>query len=679
MNNGEDGNKSRFLKKSNIELLAPLTVWVIILCLIYSCGWWLRGRDNSFSVGKPAAKTFFAQYSMNYRDEAMALWLKEQWSRRVFGVLLYEPEVASEIEEKLENLENGYYKNILSDRLVYLLDSLPEDKREEIFKFISIAGRKLLKAHPISISEEDIWFELNVPNLTPSEKNVAYQVLLDVFKMAMELDTRSAKAYKDYLENQIKPIEKSIKAGDVIVWKGEIVTPERAEMLLMQGYLPGEFPWRYLSFLALISALWGIWIQWYMKKKEISQKLKDKALVTVAMALGWITVAITVYFDGFGGGILALMLWMYLILEPQVAFHLVLGGGVLGILASPAYSLMDTILGLTAVGACACGGYLLIPKVQSRRRLYSSVFTLGVLMILAVLSAVWGFALPMSLRGVLVFVLSVGVSLIIGVAVLPFWERFFGVLTPLKLLDLTHPSHALLKRLQLEAPGTYHHSLMVGTLAESAAEKLGLNSLLVKAGAYFHDIGKLRRPHFFVENQRPGENVHDELTPSMSALVIVSHVRDGVELARDYQLPDRIKDFIMEHHGTTCLQYFYKKAKMAGDYVSVAQFCYPGPKPRSAETAIVMLADSVEAAVRAVWQEGKTMPDIEGLIYDVVETKIKESQLDEAPFTLRDIHIIRESFIESLRHMYHSRKVASLEPERDKTEEEKNGEQESGN
>lgn len=679
MNNGEDDKKNRFFEKSNIELLAALAVWVIILCLIYSSGWWLKERDHSFSVGKPATKTFFAQYGMNYRDEAMALWLKEQWSQRVFGVLLYEPEVVSKIEGKLEHLENGYYKNILSDRLIYLLDSLPEDKREEIFKFVSIAGKRLLKTHPISISEEDIWSELDVPNFTASEKNVAYQVLLDVFKRAMRLDTRSTKAYKDYLKNQIKPIEKSIKPGDVIVWKGEIVTPERAEMLLMQGYLPEEFPWRYLSFLASISALWGIWIRWYMKKKGISQQFKDEALVTMAMALGWFLIAVTTYFDGVGGGALALMLWMYLILEPQVAFHLVLGGGVLGVLASPAYSLMDTILGLTAVGACTCGGYLLVPKVRSRRKLYSSVFTAAALVILAVLSAVFGFALPMNLRDVLVFILSVVVSSIIGVAVLPLWERVFGVLTPLKLLDLTHPSHALLKRLQLEAPGTYHHSLMVGTLAESAAEKLGLNSLLVKAGAYFHDIGKLRRPHFFVENQRPGENVHDELTPSMSALVIVSHVRDGVELAKDYQLPDRIKDFIVEHHGTTCLQYFYKKAKMAGDYVSVAQFCYPGPKPKSAETAIVMLADSVEAAVRSVWQEERTMPDIEGLVYDVVETKIKDSQLDEAPLTLRDVHIIRESFIESLRHMYHSRKIASLEPENNKTEGDQSGDEESGN
>ncbi|MCD6183580.1 MAG: HDIG domain-containing protein [Thermovirga sp.] len=675
MNSGEDDRKSNFLTRSNLKLLALLAVWVVVLSSIYSCGWWLRGKSNSFAVGEPAPRTFYARYGMDYKDEDMALWLKEQWSERAFGVLLYEPEKAREVAEKLEYLGNGYYSNMLDSKLVYLLDVLPEEKRNNLLKIISLTGRRLLKSHPISISEEDIWSELEASHLNSSERNVAYQVLLDIFKMAMELDTRSVKAYWDYLKEQFEPVEKRLKVGDVIVWRGEIVTPERAEILVMQGYLPEKFPWKYVVSLALMTILWGMWIRWYLRRRGMLFNFKNEVMVTTAMALGWVLLSVTTYLGGVGVGVLPLVIWLYLILEPSVAFHLVLGAGILGVLASPAYSLMDLILGFVTVSASTCGGYLFIPKVRTRDKLFLAICAIGVLVVLAVLIAMFGFSLQINWETVVIFVLWTVLSSVIGVVFLSLWEVLFGAMTPLKLVELTHPSHVLLKRLQLEAPGTYHHSLMVGTLAEVAAESLNLNSLLVKAGAYFHDVGKLRRPHFFVENQRPGENVHDELAPSMSALVIISHVRDGLELAREYKLPLKIRDFIREHHGTTCLQYFYKKAKMAGDYVSVSQFCYPGPKPKSAETAIVMLADSVEAAVRAVWQEAGVAPDpdIEGIVCDVIETKIKESQLDETPLTLRDISVIKESFIKSLRHMYHSRKVTSLEPEDGKLEEGQNG------
>jgi hypothetical protein len=188
-----------------------------------------------------------------------------------------------------------------------------------------------------------------------------------------------------------------------------------------------------------------------------------------------------------------------------------------------------------------------------------------------------------------------------------------------------------------------------------------MKSLLVKAGAYYHDIGKLRRPQFFVENQQAGENAHDDLAPTMSALVIISHVRDGLEIARKYKLPRRICDFIQEHHGTTCLQYFFKKARSSEQGLPVEQFCYPGPKPSSRETALVMLADSVEAAVRSADSTVLDTRDIEEIVTDVIETKIQEGQMDNVDLTLREISIIRESFIESLRHMYHTRQVKPVD------------------
>ncbi|MEN2996009.1 MAG: HDIG domain-containing metalloprotein [Acetomicrobium sp.] len=204
---------------------------------------------------------------------------------------------------------------------------------------------------------------------------------------------------------------------------------------------------------------------------------------------------------------------------------------------------------------------------------------------------------------------------------MPLFEGIFDVVSPIRLMELTHPSNPLLKRLQIEAPGTYHHVMTVSTLAEAAAEKIGANALLVRGGAYYHDIGKLKRPQYFIENQIEGENVHDTLSPSISALVILSHVQDGVNLAKEYGLPSAMIDFITEHHGTTCLSYFYNRAKEREEYVERDQYCYPGPKPRSKETALLMLADSTEAAVRALGSSVLNVPVLNDAIRQVIEAK----------------------------------------------------------
>jgi len=208
---------------------------------------------------------------------------------------------------------------------------------------------------------------------------------------------------------------------------------------------------------------------------------------------------------------------------------------------------------------------------------------------------------------------------------------------------------------------------MLGTLAEVVADKLGMNSNLLKAGAYFHDIGKLRRPQFFVENQMGNENIHDELKPSLSALVIIAHIREGLELAEEYHLPEMIRAFIAEHHGTTCLSYFYRKARSMGLSVPRDQFCYPGPRPRTRETGLLMLVDSIEAAVRAEMRASTSVPDLEKTIEGVVESKMSEGQLDEVDFTIRDLAVIRQTLLLAFQSMYHTRKVKEIQ-DRDQLE-----------
>jgi len=255
---------------------------------------------------------------------------------------------------------------------------------------------------------------------------------------------------------------------------------------------------------------------------------------------------------------------------------------------------------------------------------------------------------------VLLLLLCLGGAFIL---LLPLIERTFDVVSPIRLMELTHPSNALLKRLQVEAPGTYHHSMMVSTLAEAAAEQIRANALLVRGGAYYHDIGKLKRPQYFIENQIEGENIHDTLSPSLSALIILSHVQEGINLAKEYGLPSAMIDFIAEHHGTTCLSYFYNKAKRNGDNVDRDQYCYPGPKPRSRETALLMLADSVEAAVRALGPSVLDLPALDDAVKQVIEVKKQEGQLDEVNLTMKDLSNIRQAFVTTLMSMYHTRWV----------------------
>lgn len=246
---------------------------------------------------------------------------------------------------------------------------------------------------------------------------------------------------------------------------------------------------------------------------------------------------------------------------------------------------------------------------------------------------------------------------IIVAGILPVFEYLFGVVTNISLLELSDIDRKLLRNMILKAPGTYHHSLVVGNLAEQACEVVvGANSLLARIGAYYHDIGKIEKAQYYSENQMPSLSKHDELTPSMSKLVIMNHVREGAEIAKRYGLNPRIIDFILRHHGTSLVYYFYRRAleNLEQDQeVKEEGFRYPGPKPNSKETAIVLLADSVEAACRAI--KTPTPTTIEEVVHKVINNKFIDGQLDECDLTLRDLERIACVFIRILGGIYHPR------------------------
>jgi putative nucleotidyltransferase with HDIG domain len=293
----------------------------------------------------------------------------------------------------------------------------------------------------------------------------------------------------------------------------------------------------------------------------------------------------------------------------------------------------------------------------------------------------WGLNLTLSweMLGLYLAMSALWSSLV--VAVLPLWESVFEIISPLRLLEMSHPSEPLLKRLQLEAPGTYHHTITVATMAEAVADKLGMNGLLVRTGAYYHDIGKLKRPHYFVENQSFGDNIHDRLAPQDSAKMILAHVSDGLKLADEYKLPQGIKDFIAEHHGKTFLSYFYDKAVAAdkdaggdGQRIDKDDYCYPGPIPQRRETGLLMLADSIEAALKGLKNPLAGRPEIEKMVSGVIDSKIIAGQFISVDFTMRDVSAIKTAFTDVLMSMYHTREVKPIAAAEDKKTEERAGE-----
>ncbi len=254
---------------------------------------------------------------------------------------------------------------------------------------------------------------------------------------------------------------------------------------------------------------------------------------------------------------------------------------------------------------------------------------------------------------------SIMVSASIMTPLLPFVEKSFGVQTDLSLLELGDASHPLLRRLAQRAPGTYNHSINVASIAEAAADEIGANGLLVRVGAYFHDIGKMFKPEYFIENQSAGINQHDSLQPAMSTLVIIAHVKDGADLARSHHLPEPIVDFIMQHHGTTLVEYFYREAARRseedpnGEEVSDKDFRYPGPKPQTLEAAVMMLADTVESASRTLVDP--TPSRIQNLVDSIAQKKMSDGQFDECGLTFRQLDRIRRSLVKSLTAIYHAR------------------------
>ena len=302
---------------------------------------------------------------------------------------------------------------------------------------------------------------------------------------------------------------------------------------------------------------------------------------------------------------------------------------------------------------CACA-ILLVNKAHKRTAVIQAGFIAGLIQLtsLILLEHFW---INQPERYLIILVSSL-ISGVIVLGVLPVFEYLLQTVTNISLLELADSRHPILQRMILEAPGTYHHSLIVGNLSDTACTTIGANGLLARIGAYYHDIGKLQKPEYFIENQQIKKNLHDALSPTMSKLIIMNHIKEGLDLAKKYSLSPVLWDFIQQHHGSSLVYYFYRRAlegKEEDQEITEEGFRYPGPKPNTKETAIVLLADSVEAATRTLKEP--TPANIEEVVRKVINNKFIDGQLDECELTLKDIEKISSVFTKILSGIYHSR------------------------
>jgi len=494
----------------------------------------------------------------------------------------------------------------------------------------------------------------------PEDQADLVVILTQPFVVAnSRLNEAATEAARERARQAVTPVIESYAAGETIVSRGQIVTPRDIEALERYGLLTEPDAWREIAYRALLVSLlcFGLVLFAYRVHPEQIQDVRTAALLaTLFIAF---TFGMQVMIPGrtvlpylFPAATLPML--MAVLFGPGMGMMTaVVSGALAGYLGARGLE-----LGLYFALSGIMGG-LLIGKAER----LSSFFWAGLAAALAgvVVVIVFRFPDPSTdmvgkatllggglLSGLISASLAFGLLLLIG--------NLLGITTSLQLIELSRPDHPLLQFILRNAPGTYQHSLQVANLAEQAARAIDANPLLTRVGALYHDAGKAVRPQFFIENQMPGQNIHEQLDPTTSASVIVGHVEDGLELARKYRLPKRVRDFIPEHHGRLEASYQYQQAIDAaqdGAKVDKANFTYPGPRPRSREAALLMLADGVEAKARAEMPDDES--EIDTLVRWVIQDRLALGQLDRTDLTLKDLDTIRRSFVNTLRGIYHPR------------------------
>ena len=551
----------------------------------------------------------------------------------------------------------------LSPDVIDQILALPEDTWQRVTQEVVAVIDSALREEIRDTNVEDVKARLPARvaiDLTEEQTQLVAQIAQNFIIANRLRNDEATAAARQAARDNVPQHQRTIEAGQIVVRQGELVNDLQIEALDQLGLRQSDVRWSSILGYALVALMSALLIGLYVWRFEPQLLSRPRALFLLLLLL-----LVFLIVAKFMAANRTVMPYVY----PAAAFAMLVAVLVGPGIAATATIVLSGLVGIIANNNfefavyTAVGGLVAIWTLGGAEHL-SKFFQAGAYVAVANCLAILMFRTPLGTLD------TVGLLTLIGAAILNgglsasltlvglfIIGNLFDVTTTVQLLELARPTHPLLNELLHKSPGTYHHTLMVANLAEQAAERIGANSLLTRVGAYYHDIGKMVRPYMFVENQVEGANVHDQFNPRTSAEIITSHVNEGIELAKKYRLPSRVRAFIPEHHGTMRVSFLYQKAVdlspngAAG--VDESAFRYPGPKPQSKETALLMLADGCEAAVRA---NRPGAPDqLNELVRKVIYDRSVWGQLDECPLTIADLDKVRESFVTTLQGMYHPR------------------------
>ncbi|WP_051585744.1 HD family phosphohydrolase [Caldanaerobius polysaccharolyticus] len=660
------GVYGRTISPKGIEKLILLAAVYIIVFLVLLNGvspkkYELKVGDISYTDIK-APRDFIDEYATKRKVDAAVNAVKPKYD--------LDDSVLQQSQSKVEGFFNEFISrgsdklNIsavksyidMDDKLIEYLQSLKVDQLTQL-KTIAIKTVDDVLSKPVPIDSIDSArltaknqiLTLDIPD---KSRSVLMQIIDAVIKPNMiynEEETRMAKM------QAAQSVEKVMyKKGQSIIKSGDIVTPDQYRILKAMGLLKDQSHtdlWLYAGVASFSSLLIGILTAYIVLfKKDLKEDISKLLLLSILFILPLLFLLafkdVSVYYIPISSfAMLSTVIFDFITALIGVLALLIIGSSIIGF--TPALISIGFVGPIVAI--------MMLHRANHRNALMwtglavSAANSIGVISLGLINSSDIMMVFKESPWGIL----NGLVSTVFAIGTLPFWEAAFCVVTPMRLIELSNPDQPLLKKLLLDAPGTYHHSVIVANLAEAAASEIGADRLLARVGAYYHDIGKTTRPYFFKENQLTMDNPHDRISPDLSYLVIVSHVKDGSNMAKKYRLPGMIRDIIEQHHGTTLVSYFYNKALNTGSECEEKDYKYPGPKPTSKEAALVMLADSVEAAVRSM--SDPTEEGIDKMIKKIIRMRMEDGQFDSCDLTFKDLGDIATAFKKVLMGIFHDR------------------------
>lgn len=678
----ENKKKHKKAKKITSFLKNKRPLNIILLQLIFTIAFFLIIVDNvepkkvNVRIGDTAPYEIRA--TRDIEDKGATQKLKDEAMDRVDPRFRVDPSVQMEMKNDIRIFfgmvkDVKSYDNLSFSKKTVLLKEqsnikLPEKLYSTCIKSDNKQLNRLESAiyditnqiMSAGIKEEELEYELeNVTSIFQSiemgkdEKELGLALINATIKPNKFLDLEATQRKKKEEAEKIEPI--IVKEDQVIVRKGDKIDSNSYDLIKESGLLREKEGYELSTIIGtiiiilLVQSIVGLYLYHFNRDIVFSSKLLILDIIVISIIL----ISEGVYsISPYIMPISAAAMLITLIISPKLALIVNL---ILSFLMGIIVGADESVVAMLLIGGSI--GIFSVLNASQRYNIFFNGLTIGIVNVLTIVS----FGL-LKKSDILETLMKSGYGLLNGIfsavltiGTLPLWENVFQVLTPLKLLELSNPNQPLLKKLLLEAPGTYHHSVLVGNLGEAAAEEIGADPLITRVGAYYHDIGKLKRPFFFKENQFGYENPHDKLNPSLSTLIITNHTKDGLAMAEKYDLPKEIKDIIIQHHGDTVVAYFYYKALKGenGDNIKIEDFRYKGQKPQTKEAAIIMLADSVEAAVRSIKEPNKGK--IEEMVRNVIKGKLEDGQLEECDLTLKDLNTIANIFCTVLLGIFHDR------------------------